>query len=82
MVVQIVAEHVDQVDRVVPAFLAGVPREEHKSDVANVVPRPGVRLLELHRGLTVAEQHLWGRVAGFPTFFEFLHEHLTKPRIR
>ena len=43
-----------------------------EGDVSNVVPYSGVCVLELQRGLPVAEQHLGGRVAGSPTLFELL----------
>lgn len=42
VVVQVVAEHVQQVDGVVARRRARVPREQHKCDVADVVTHSGV----------------------------------------
>lgn len=48
------------------------PKGLTKGDVSDVVPDSGVRVLQLQRGLPVAEQHLWGGVAGSSPLFEFL----------
>lgn len=47
-------------------------RDLTKGDVSDVVPDSGVGVLQLQRGLPVAEQHLWGGVAGSSPLFEFL----------
>lgn len=48
-----------------------------KGDVSNVIPNGGICVLQLQRGLPVAEQHLGGCVAGSPPLFELLHTHTT-----
>lgn len=48
------------------------PRDLTKGDVSDVVPDSGVRVLQLQGGLPVAEQHLWGCVAGSSALFELL----------
>ena len=49
VVVQVVPEEVDQVDRVVPDVFGRVPREEDERDVAHALACPRVRLFETTR---------------------------------
>ena len=58
VVVQIVPEHVDQVDGVVAGGAVGVAGEQDEGDVAYVVSDAGVCVLKLQRRLPMAEHHL------------------------
>ena len=73
---KVVTEDVDQVDRVVPCVLVRVSRKEHERNVADVFAGQRVGVLQLHRRILVAEQHLRSSVVGASALFEFLHEHL------
>ena len=73
---KVVTEDVDQVDRVVPCVLVRVPWEEHERDVADVLAGQCVGVLQLHRRVLVAEQHLRSGVVGSSALFELLHKHL------
>ena len=82
MVMKVVTEDVNQIDRIVPCVLVGVPRKEHERDVADVFARQCVGVLQFHRRIFVAEQHLRTGVIGASALFEFLHEHLDGGRER
>ena len=55
MVVQVVAEEMDQIYRVVPGSLVGVAGEEDKGDVAHSLPRSCVWVL--HKENTPQNEH-------------------------
>jgi len=76
--VQVVSEQVDQVDGVVPGVGAGVPREQHEGDVADPLAGPGVRVLQSHRRLLIAEQYGWCGGLGLPSLPELSHEDLAE----
>lgn len=54
------------------ATMKALSRDLTKGDVSDVVTDSGVCVLQLQRGFPVAEQHLWGGVAGSSTLFELL----------
>lgn len=76
MVVQVVAEHVYEIDGVVSGVARRVPRKQHKSYITDVVVDFRVGVLQLSRGFPVAEQHRWRRVRRPQPFLQLLHEHL------
>lgn len=79
VVVQVVPKDVDQVYRVVPCLAVCMPGKKHKGDVADAVADTGVCILQLLGGLPVAEEHLWGCVAGLAAFLELLGDQGTGP---
>lgn len=76
VVVQVVPEHVYEVDGVVAGAARRVPREQHERDVADVVVDDGVGVLQLERRLPVAEEDGRRRVRRPQALLQLLHEHL------
>lgn len=77
VVVQVVAEHVDQVDGVFPCgALRDMPRKQHKRHVADFVVDRRARVLQLHWGFPMAEEDRGRRVGCPQSLLQLLHEHL------
>jgi len=75
VIVKIVSERVDQIDGVVSGVIVGVSGEEYERDVADVVADAGLRVLQLHRRLSVREEDLRCRLGRFAALFELLHKY-------
>lgn len=72
MIVQIVAEGVNQVDCVIPDFPVCVAGEQHKSDIADVISNTGISCFQLSGGFSMTIKHLRGSLTGSFALFEFL----------
>lgn len=76
VIVQIVSEHMDQIDRVISSAFGGVSGKQYESDVTHIVIYASVGVLKFQRRFSMAEKHRGSRVRCSKALFELLHEHL------